>query len=383
MNQHDDLHENVVSSIILLRLKDIATSVMYAATADTVGDTLERIAHVSRELVKARYAALGIPNGYGGLEFFKFSGIDQATQLAIGHLPEGRGLLGKIMQEREPLRVEHIREHPDSIGFPPHHPAMDSFLGVPIIIGEHLFGMLYLCDREDGLPFDETDQWLIETLAGYAALAIAGAQLREQKHRLTQLEERERIAMELHDGIIQSLYAIGMQVELMRSAATVSKQDFLGVMQSLNGVIEDIRAYILNLKTSSSGKRTVKDIVDSALARLYVPEHLKIDLNGATQTLPFSPATIEAVSQMVMEAVSNVIRHAEAKHLTIQAMQQDQYFELRIIDDGRGFDLGSVGDHGLGLQNIQRRARLNGGSLEIITAPGEGTTLTLRLPIHI
>ncbi|MCS7071014.1 MAG: GAF domain-containing sensor histidine kinase, partial [Anaerolinea sp.] len=271
----------------------------------------------------------------------------------------------------------------DSIGFPAHHPTMDSFLGVPIIIGEHLFGMLYLCDREDGLPFDETDQWLIETLAGYAALAIAGAQLREQKHRLTQLEERERIAMELHDGIIQSLYAIGMQVELMRSAATVSKQDFLGVMQSLNGIIEDIRAYILNLKTSNSGKRTVKDIVDSALARLYVPEHLKIDLNGATQTLPFSPATIEAVSQMVMEAISNVIRHAEARHLTIQAMQQDQYFELRIIDDGRGFDLGSVGDHGLGLQNIQRRARLNGGSLEIITAPGEGTTLTLRLPVHI
>jgi signal transduction histidine kinase len=383
MNERDDLHQNVMSSIILSRLKDIATSVMHAATADTVGDTLERIAHTSRDLIKARYAALGIPNGYGGLEFFKFSGIDPETQSAIGHLPEGRGLLGKVMRDREPLRLDHIRDHPESVGFPPHHPAMDSFLGVPVIVGDHLFGMLYLSDREDGQPFDETDQFLIETLAGYAALAIAGVQLREQKQRLTQLEERERIAMELHDGVIQSLYAIGMQVELMRTASTIGKQDLLGVMQSLNSVIEDIRAYILNLKTSSAGKRTLKDIVENALTRLYVPENLHISIQGGAQMLPFSPATIEAVCQMVMEAISNVIRHADARHLTIQAVQQGQYFELRIIDDGRGFDLGSVGDHGLGLQNIQRRARLNGGALEIITAPGEGTTLTLRLPVHI
>lgn len=383
MNDRDNAHQNTLSSIILSRLKEIATSVMYAAEADTVGDTLERIAHASRDLVNARYAALGVPDGRGRLEFFKFSGLDKSIQAVIGHLPEGRGLLGTIMRVREPLRLEHIREHPDSVGFPAHHPAMDSFLGVPIIVGEQLFGMLYLSDRIDGRPFDETDQWLIETMAGYAALAIAGAQLRDQKHRLTQLEERERIAMELHDGVIQSLYAIGMQVELMRASSATSKQDFLGVMQSLNSVIEDIRAYILNLKTSSAGKRSVHDCIESVLSRLYIPEQLHINVDGATQMLPFSPATSEAVCQMVMEAISNVIRHADARHLTISVAQHGQYFELRIIDDGRGFDLGNVGDHGLGLQNIQRRARLNGGSLEIVTAPGEGTTLTLRLPIHI
>lgn len=378
----DKPHEKEMT-FVLSRLKPIIASVMYAAEAATVGDTLERIADLSRELIRARYAALGIPDGKGGLEFFMFSGIDPSMEQVIGHLPEGRGLLGTIMRDREPIRLEHLKDHPDSVGFPAHHPHMDSFLGVPVLAGEQLFGMLYLSDRVDGQPFTEEDQWLIETLAGYAALAIAGARLRETGQRLTQLEERERIGMELHDGIIQSLYAIGMQIELLRVTLPTGKNDLLSVMHNLNAVIEDIRAYILNLKSSHGTTKSIRTCIDSVLSRLYIPPTLSVTIEAPDTPMPFSPTVSEAVCQMVMEAISNVVRHAEATTLKIDARQEHNAFVLTLSDDGRGFNLEQVGDTGLGLHNIQRRARLNGGSLEIITAPGQGTRLTLTLPAHI
>src|SRR5690606_8986929 len=168
-------------TLLLSYLKAITSLAMHAAEAETLGEVLERIAEASRQLVRARYAALGIPDGKGGLEYFMFAGLDKIEAHAIGRLPQGRGLLGAIMAERQPIPLEHIKDDPRSVGFPPNHPHMDRFLGVPIIVGELLFGMLYLTDRYDGRPFTEQDQWLIEMMASYAALAIAGARLREQR----------------------------------------------------------------------------------------------------------------------------------------------------------------------------------------------------------
>jgi GAF domain-containing protein len=174
--------------------------------------------------------------------------MDTEAANKIGHLPRGRGLLGAIMQEREAIRLERMQDDPRSSGFPPHHPHMERFLGVPILVGDHLFGMLYLTDRIDGKPFNDQDQWLIETIAGYAALAIAGVELREQQRRVALLEERDRISMELHDGVIQSLYAIGMYLELIRTSETLKPSDLTQATRDLDSVITDIRSYIQNLK---------------------------------------------------------------------------------------------------------------------------------------
>ncbi|MCA9915565.1 MAG: GAF domain-containing protein, partial [Anaerolineae bacterium] len=163
----------------------------------------------------------------------------------IDHLPVGHGLIGAIMQERKTIRLESMQDDPRSVGFPSDHPEMKSFLGVPIIVGEQLYGMLYLSDKEDGTAFNDEDQLLIETLAGYAALAIATAEIRQQHNRLRILEERERIGMELHDGIIQSLYGIGMVVDMMRrNESKISPEKLQPVVESLNNVIDDIRHYI-------------------------------------------------------------------------------------------------------------------------------------------
>jgi two-component system, NarL family, sensor histidine kinase DevS len=369
--------------LLLARLQSIASTVMYAAGADTLGGVLERLAETARDLVGARYAALGVPDGTGDLEYFEFVGMTADEANRIAHKPIGRGLLGAIMLEREPIRLERMQDDPRSIGFPAHHPHMESFLGVPILVGDHLFGMLYLTDRADGQPFTEQDQWLIETTAGYAALAIAGAQLREKEKRVALLEERERISMELHDGIIQSLYAIGMNLELLRLSEQVNPPDLTQAINNLDAVIGDIRSYIQNLKASERLAQSLEQALHDIVDRLHFPTTLNVHIEPIEQEITLSPTAVEAVCQMANEALSNVIRHANAQHIHVSAQQSDHFFQLSISDDGKGFDLSQVEreDGGLGLRNMQQRARLQGGSIEIKTAPGEGTKFTLRLPV--
>jgi signal transduction histidine kinase len=381
--ESSDKYQQEDVTLLLSYLKAITSLVMHAAEAETLGEVLERIAEASRQLVRARYAAMGVPDGKGGLEYFMFTGIDKAQAHAIGGLPEGRGLLGAIMSEREPIRLEHIKDDPRSVGFPPNHPHMDRFLGVPIIVGELLFGMLYLADRYDGRPFTEQDQWLIETMAGYAALAIAGARLREQRERLTLLEERERIGMELHDGVIQSLYAIGMQLQLMHATRKMQPDDLLPVMDNLNNVIEDIRGYIQNLKSRNYQQKTILECLDDMVNRLHIPQNLKVEIDVPEGEMPFLPTTYEALYQMANEALSNVIRHANATMVRLSAHQQNGIFQLVIEDNGRGFAVNDPSARaGLGLRNIQQRARLHGGTVHIDSERARGTRIVFSLPVN-
>ena len=173
--------------LLLSRLKGIAQTVIYAAGADTLGEVLERLADAARDLVGARYAALGIPDGRGGLEFFEFTGMDTETRQ---HDRASAARARAARRDHAGTRADPPGTHagrPALVGLSAASPAMERFLGVPIIIGNHLFGMLYLTDRIDGKPFTEQDQWLIETTAGYAALAIAGVELREQQRRVARL----------------------------------------------------------------------------------------------------------------------------------------------------------------------------------------------------
>jgi signal transduction histidine kinase len=380
MTTSDQHHLHDVPSL-LNQLQQITASVIDAASAETLGGVLRRIADVSRALVRAKYAALGVPDGTGNLAFFEISGLAPDEARRIGHPPIGRGLLGAIMLEREPIRLDDLSSDPRSIGFPPDHPHMARFLGVPILAGNQLFGMFYLTDREDGQPFGETDQSLIETTAGYAALAIAGARLREQGQRLTLLEERERISMDLHDGVIQSLYAVGMMLDLMRADGDSPHErtgELTTAIHSLNAVIEDIRATIHNLKRRDT--HTIRACIDDVIARLHIPATMHIAVDAPAARMPFGAATTEAVCQMAHEIVSNAIRHANAAHIEIAARISSGQFELCIRDDGIGFDPSQDGD-GLGLRNLRQRAALHHGTVSIDSTPGHGTMVALTLPV--
>lgn len=369
------------SNIALSQLQEIARLVMHAAEADTLEKVLQRIADCARDLVKARYSALGVPDGEGGLLYFKVSGLDSKAISKIHHPPIGIGLLGEVMNERKSMRIPHMADHEKSSGFPEGHPAMDAFLGVPIQVSNQLFGMLYLTDREDGEPFSDHDQWLVETLAGYAALAIAGSQLREKQHKLTLLEERQRIGMELHDGIIQSLYALGMHIDLIRNNVKVPTKTFSPVIDGLNSVIEDIRTYIMDLRRFNDTKRTCRDMIEDVIHRLYVPNHIDIIVHAPLRPIPFDPSDGESVCMIVREAMSNAIRHANATRITVTARDMSDALQIVVHDDGVGFD-GHLNSNssGLGVRNMRQRAQLHGGSLDIQTSSEGGTSVIITIP---
>lgn len=369
-------------TVILATLKDIAEAVIQAAEAGTLRQVFQQIAYVAQQLVSSRYAALGIPGEHGTLMYFEVAGLEPEAIKRIAHPPIGRGLLGVIMHDREILRLEHMNEHPRSVGFPDQHPYMDRLLGVPVQVGEQLFGMLYLTDRLDDQPFTEQDQWLVESLAGYAALAIAGSQLSEQRSRLMLLEERERVGMELHDGIIQSLYAIGMQLQLLKLGQPALDDDISRATRSLDIVIEDIRRYILNLKVATYEQQTMRACLLDVLARLHIPDSLTVEVDAPDRQPPFAPPVVEAVCQIAYEAVSNIVRHADATEASITVTESAEQFQMVIADNGRGLDGGTAPDSGgLGLRNIMQRARIHGGKVLIDNVPGGGTRVTLTLPI--
>lgn len=366
---------------IVKQLNEISSAVMYATEGIDLEDVLKRIAEISRNLVQCKYAALGIPDNNGGLKYFKVSGISDEDAAKMDHLPRGHGLIRAPMRERKVIRLPRMQDDERSVGFPEHHPSMTSLLGVPIQMGEQLFGVLYLSDRHDGKPFTDEDQQLIETMAGYAALTIVGAMSNEQQSQLKVLEERERIGMELHDGVIQSLYGLGMQVDLMRLDDDLHADQLVPIVEGLDTIISDIRGYIMKLRTIDGQQQTIQECLEETAQKLNMPSTIDVEINGTTQIPPFPPATFEGICLIINEALSNAVRHSQADQIVIAADISDNKFNVSIQDNGKGFDFVSIEETGLGLANMHRRARIYGGHIQVDTAVGKGTRLEIAIPI--
>ena len=381
MDTHTNVSKNLEREALLATLSQIVAMVIEATEAPSVEAVLGKIADTARELLQTKYAAIGVPGHDGKLKHFKVSGLTHPQITAIGEPPKGLGLLGKILSDRQPIRIHNMHEHPDAYGVPPQHPTMTALLGVPIQIGNQLFGSFYLCDRLDGEPFDEHDQWIIEVLAGYAALALAGVEIHEQRSYVRMLEDRDRIRMELHDGVIQSLYALGMTVDLLRKSGTVNTSDLDNVIETLNVIIDDIRRYILELaqpdRTIHTWQHAVQDIMD----RLHIPSTLEVIINAPYTVPPFSPSEFEGICLVLNEGISNVIRHAEASQLWVSVTQNEQDYVLEIRDNGIGFDTNGS-QEGLGLGNMKKRMRMYDGNLQVRSSRNAGTTLRISIPVN-
>lgn len=172
----DEPRRRAVEDSAQQRLRDLldaTTSVIERLDLEVV---LRRIVEAAMRLVGARYGALGVIAADGGLERFVHVGIDPQQAEEIGHLPTGRGVLGAVIADRAPIRLDHLADDPRSVGFPDHHPAMESFLGVPVRVGEQVYGNLYLTEGDQG-PFTDEDQKIIVALAATAGIAIENARL--------------------------------------------------------------------------------------------------------------------------------------------------------------------------------------------------------------
>jgi len=349
---------------------------------------LQRIVHLARELVSAKYAALGVPDGHGGLEQFLTSGMDEAQIAEIGHPPEGKGLLGALLYSTTPIRVPRIADDPRSVGFGEHHPEMTSFLGVPIISKGTLLGTLYLTDKIGADEFSEDDERLIVMLAAHAAIAIENARLYQQVQRLAVLEERERIGMDLHDGIIQSIYAVGLTLEysnlLLDEDPTAAKGQLGQAIAGLNDVIRDIRNYILDLRPQRfQGKDLPSglfELIRAFRANTLIQADLQVDMDGDVALLQTQASGLFHIAQ---EALANVAKHARARQVSVLLSRDKGYVTLAVRDDGRGFDPTHVAVYeGHGLRNMDARARSLGGKLSVESQVGRGTTVKVIVPIE-
>ena len=542
------------------------TRALHRATLSLYSDlslqgVLERVVHAARDLGRARYAALGIPDGQGGLQTFITLGMSDAERARIPHPPEGRGLIGEMMRTGNSIRLPEIAGHPAAVGFPPEHPRMHSFLGVPIAAYGRSIGQIYLADKIGALEFSEDDQRLIELLAAHAAaaienarlygeviasqaqlaqrneelglintmtsavgssmdldrlldamlervieqfeaaageiflreegeaafrlavhrgqapeafwsidrfrsgegvigrvgktgqpywtnalasdpafmrqdvlragfgslvavpltgrgqvlgvislafrgarafdagalglleavgtgigIAVENARLYRQARRLAVLEERERIGMDLHDGIIQSIYAVGLTLEytrmLVREEPEGVEKRMEEAIDGLNAVIRDIRSYILDLQPARYQSANLADglgmLVREFKANTLTEAELQVDPEALEALSVEATNTLFHIAQ---EALANTGKHAQATRVLVSLQREDSRLLLRVIDNGRGFDMDQEPRAlGHGLSNMRERARQAGGELMIGSSAGEGTTVTVELP---
>ena len=351
---------------------------------------LQLIVDSVRDLVHARYAALGIMDASGRIERFITSGISTEARTLIGAPPRGHGLLGLIIREARAYRIADISKHHDAYGFPPGHPPMRSFLGVPVRTGGEPIGNFYLTDKEAAEEFSEQDQRLVEMFALHAAIAIQNARLHARVQRLAVVDERIRIGRDLHDGIIQGIYAVALSLEdvpeLMAEDSAEATARVDRAIDRLNTTIGEIRTFIVGL-----GSEAVQIAIGSRLAGLA--DELLLS-SGARMALDLdladvgevderiSPEAATQLLQIAREALSNAIRHSGAPRARLSLRVHDDDAVLAVEDNGRGFDPSAPRGAGhFGLANLHDRAASMGGSLEISSRIGAGTRIIVRLPL--
>ena len=512
---------------------------------------LQRVVEVAVELTGARYGAVGVIDDSGtGLSDFITTGVSEAERAAIGHLPEGRGILGLLISEAHSLRLREIADDPRRFGFPPNHPPMRSFLGAPVRARGRVFGNIYLTEKRgdseftaedeetlnvlatqagvaienarlledsrrrerslqaiteistailsaegrdqllrlvvrrarelvdsdsatavlpagDGLRiavadgehaaglegmsvprrgsvsgdvidsgepvvltdaisdartyqpmiaaghmgpaifvplasskrrigtlavarvggrtrFDARDVTLLQTFAGQAALAVEYSRAQQELQQLALLGDRERIARELHDGVIQALFAVGLGLQgtaaLLQDEAAASRLQ--QAIAEIDRVIGDLRNYIFGLRPDVLGGTGISEALGQLAhefeERTGIPVAIDVDV---TLEQPLAGVATHIV-QMTRESLSNVARHAQATTSRVSLLRSGDLAVLEIDDDGVGFDADGDTRAGMGLANLRTRAESLGARLTLASAPGEGTTVRISVPLR-
>lgn len=334
------------------------------------------------ELTGARYGALGVIGDHGGLSEFVHRGIAPELVVEIGEPPKGHGVLGTITRLGETVRLGDIAEHPDSVGFPPNHPPMQAFLGVPVRAGDTVFGNLYLTEKDRG--FTASDETFVEFLAVIAGAAVSTLRLQERLRRVALQEDRERIARDLHDSLIQDLFAVGLGLQAsipqLDSDPAAVRGRIESAVDQLDATIASLRRFIFDLRPPRWAIRDLEADVRLLVTDLSRPHDVAVDVDIPESTAAASSAeTTGHLIAIIREALSNALRHADARRITIRVSDESDRLVATIADDGKGFDTATAG-HGLGLGNIGRRAAEAGGRHTIESGLGSGTTVRVEVP---
>ncbi|HEY7505955.1 MAG TPA: GAF domain-containing sensor histidine kinase [Gemmatimonadales bacterium] len=378
----------------------------------SIDGVLKQVVRSAAELIGAHYAAVGVlaPDGRL-LESFTTYGIDEELRARIGPPPRGHGILGLVIREARPIRLPDLTRHPDSYGFPPHHPEMRSFLGVPIVGRRGVFGNLYLTEKVGGALFSEEDEYIAVLLANSLAAVVENARHHEESARL--LEEvhqlhraRERFFAMVNHELRNALAAVyGWSEMLVRkkdpSTVPPAAYEVLDSAQQAIGLINDLldlsrldedrlRPVIRLIEPSSVAKRAVGRMTPAAEAR-----RLRLVLEIAP-SLPACETDASRVEQILVNLLGNAIQHTpEGTSVRLELSAQEGFVVFTVCDQGPGvpatelehiFDIyatkkdGDMRGIGLGLPLSRRLARLLGGDLLAVATEGEGGEFRLLLP---
>lgn len=346
---------------------------------------LQLIVDRVRDLADAEYAALGIVNAEGVIEHFITSGISVAQRKRIGAPPRGRGLLGLIISEGQTFRIADIGRDPRRFGFPPNHPEMHAFLGVPVTVKGHSVGDLYLTNKRGATEFSEDDQLLVERFAAHAGLAIENVRLSERVQALAVVEERERIGRDLHDGIIQRIYAVTLGLddvpEIAREDPTAAAERVERAIDALHAAIGEIRTFIYGLRPALDGPAGIASALEALAEEMRLTDPMQIEVHA--DAAPALSATVSnELQNIAREALSNAARHASATQVVLSLDAEEGELRLEVADNGVGFDASAprpTRHHGM--TNMLRRAESLGGRLLVESREGDGTRIIVVLPL--
>jgi signal transduction histidine kinase len=367
-------------------LRAVSDAVLAVATEHSVDEVLQRLVERARELARARYAALGIPDGDGGFAEFLVAGMSDELVASLGPLPRTHGMLGAMLETSEPFRTADIHGDPRFRGWwPAGHPDMRSFLGVPIVAADGVIGAFYLTEKLGAEDFTADDQELIELLAAHAAIAITNARLLEHSRELSAVAERNRLALELHDAVSQKLFGVVLTAE---AAATLLDRDTDAArekVERLRGLageaLSELRALIGELRPPDLARDGLCAALRKHIEVLRPLHSAEIDLDldaGATA----GESRDHEVLRIAQEAIGNALRHAGANRVSVRLAASNGGVALEVTDDGVGFDPANpaLRARRLGLTSMEERAARIGARLEIDSGSGRGTAVRLEAP---
>jgi signal transduction histidine kinase len=394
------------------RLERLVVAVSSLMAEVSLEGLLQRVVGIAAEVIGAEYAAIGVLEPDGRLlESFTTYGIDDELRARLGPPPRGHGILGLVIKEARPIRLPDLTRHPDSYGFPPHHPVMHSFLGVPIVGKRGVFGNLYLTEKLGRKTFTEADEHIAVLLAANTAAAVENARLHEESARL--LEEvqqlhrtRERFFAMVNHELRNALAAVYGWSEMMvrkKDPATVPRAAFevLDSAQQAVGLVNDLldlsrldedrlKPVIRGTEPSAMARRAVLRVTPAAEARRVT---VALDL---APSLPPCETDASRVEQILINLLGNAINHTpEGSTVRLQVSSQAAKVVYTVEDEGSGieesevervFDIyvtkpsGESRGVGLGLPLSRRLARLLGGELRATARPNQGGCFILELP---
>ena len=366
----------------LRAVTDVTNAILEGADVD---ETFRRVASHARSLVGAQMAVIGtlVEGDAASLRVRAVEG-PPAAQVRPGTLvPVARTLAAEALRTgRRSVFSDAARSSRGAFEETARVMGIGPVIAIPLVARGRVFGALGVANRSGEPPFADADARLVEAFAAQAAVALELSRARAELERLAVVEERERIARDLHDGVIQSLFGIGMQLQGLAEGdlAEPARARLAAAVDGIDGAIRDLRNYIFGLRPGVLADRqldqAIQDLARAFEERSGVAAGVEVDPVAASLLAPAA----SDVAQIVREALSNVARHAHARHCVVRLWRAGRTAHVEVADDGRGIEPSAAG-RGQGLTNMRARAVALGGSTRIYRSETWSTVVEVSLPL--